>query len=103
MFFKKRDIVEELLKEAIADAKIIAHLGKQAKCNDCGAYIDEINAVKREAYSIYGTTNSTMHYCNKCKKPYTKKVEPVYDGVIKYFAEIEVDRNGVPVGYTKKK
>lgn len=95
MFFRQRDIVGDLLKEAIEDAEIMARKKEQVKCADCGAYIDEINEVTK--ITPYGSIHE--FHCGKCRKPYNRVI--IGTEVTKYFGEIEMNKEGEPVGYIK--
>lgn len=71
----------------------------QAKCETCNCYIDRINQV-----TVYGFQQEEVYYCNTHKKPYNKILKSIfYDSPVVYFAELQVNENGEPVGYTKKK
>lgn len=61
-------------------------------CRDCGALMK-----KGDVRKVNVGFSSAINYCGKCKPPY----DQVSFG--RCFKIIEVDRNGEPIGYTKKK
>lgn len=69
----------------------------QTKCEDCGAYIEKINKVVTD-------TGREFYFCGRCKKPYSRMEGGLFTHyVYTYFAEVEVDEDGTPVGYVKAK
>lgn len=81
MFFKK----EKKCPDPFADKR---------KCAECKAYfdLDDMSPVCLDG--MY-----TEFYCPAHKKPYTK-YNFAFSGVY-YFAEMQVDENGTPIGYKK--
>lgn len=77
--------------------RVVVTSPTQTTCTDCGAYIDKINEVLTES-------GSKFYFCGKCKKPYSRTEGGFFTrGVYKYFAEVEVTEEGIPVGYVKAK
>lgn len=68
------------------------------KCSECNCLI-EIN----DAQCINHSMGLDKYYCKKHQKPYKRVSTCFYNCVfnLKYYAEIEVDENGIPVGYIK--
>lgn len=74
---------------------------EQQKCADCGAYIDKINEVSvSDCTALFW---GERYYCGKCKKPYQRETNYPENGLThkrRFFAEVEVTKDGVPI--TKK-
>lgn len=64
---------------------------KTVSCSDCRCRIN-----KRDAQSVYPGVN----YCGKCEKPYDKALLISFLPP-RFYKEMEVDKNGEPIGYKK--
>ena len=74
------------------------------KCNDCKHLILEKDASSVEFTEIgIGTLEAKVFYCPEHRKPYEKKKELLFHPYdqIRYYKELRVDENGVPIGYKK--
>lgn len=69
----------------------------KVKCNECKAWIDKTDASTVKSFGLFGETAD--YYCPVHKKPYARYILAYPNNI--YFAEIEVDEDGVPVGYKK--
>jgi hypothetical protein len=66
-------------------------------CDECGCLIKTGDAQK-----VTGTY--TVFYCGKCRKPYNRHLMWCgVDAVDRFFGEVEMTKDGTPIGYTKKK
>lgn len=65
-------------------------------CEDCKCEIKEENA-----YIVKYIYSSKLYFCRKCKPNYNK-ICLDYNGNISYYKELEVTKDGEPVGYKKK-
>lgn len=69
----------------------------EVKCDTCKHKIDRIDAQTIK----FGYITET--YCPEHKKPYSKIKTNDFNYNRRYYAELEVDEQGVPVGYKKIK
>jgi hypothetical protein len=77
--------------------KLVGALRPPPVCSTCGCYIEETRAQKVECARLLQTVY--LYYCVEHRKPYGRM--QTWDG--KFFATIEVDEDGTPIGYKKVK
>lgn len=77
----------------------------KVKCEECKLWLDKEDAyvVKHDTLNLfYSNLFLTLYYCPKDKKPYTRSKYVSFENN-KYYAELEVEKDGTPVGYKKIK
>lgn len=82
--------------------KKINELSNVVSCEECKCLIDKNDAQVVEQTDLH---TSKIYFCGKCRKSYSKIEIPFFlqDCPIRYYAKIEVTKDGEPVGYTKNK
>ncbi len=80
----------------------------KVKCGTCKHWIDKVDAQEITVSTIFGVGFKT-YFCPMHKLPYTIARHYFTGGdlggksYIKYYVELEVSKDGTPVGYTKIK
>lgn len=70
----------------------------KVKCETCKCFLDRRDA---QQVKVYGYLPITEYYCQVHKKPYSEVSMNHFP--FKYFALVEVDRDGIPITSKKKK
>jgi hypothetical protein len=66
------------------------------KCNECGCLINKKNS------QTVDTNIGTQFFCQSHRKKYSKMYCTwQHPELFRYFAELQVDENGEPIGYKK--
>jgi len=76
---------------------------KIVKCNTCRCLIEKEDAllVEHHTYLEFYYDYTEIYYCETHSKPYS--ITHLYSNGRHFYQELEVDINGIPVGYVKKK
>lgn len=74
----------------------------KVKCKECKCWLDKYDAqVVSVQLGLYSTFKDEEYYCNTHRKPYKKVICRVDKDI--FIEEIEVDKDGEPIGYKKIK
>lgn len=70
----------------------------KVKCETCRCWVDKSDAQKVSLHNSYGLDE---YYCRSHKKPYSEFLSAGCCGRTEeeYYARVQVDKDGVPVGY----
>jgi len=73
----------------------------KVKCYECRHWIDKSDAQKVEASGFY---DGDRWYCQLHKKPYSRvRTYAFADLATRFFGEVEMNKDGTPIGYKKIK
>ena len=77
----------------------------KVKCEECKHWVDKYDCSDVDynvAHSFMYPIREKLYYCPEHTKPYSRKTDYSCSDT-KYFKEIEVDKDGTPLGYKKIK
>lgn len=112
MFWDKKEekALDNILSRMDKDFEELARQGEiesndTVSCQDCKCLIKKSDAYEVDERTIGGLTQRVLHYCNKCKPAYTKVDygHAAFDVSTTYYKELQVTKQGEPVGYKKVK
>lgn len=75
----------------------------KVKCEECKHYVDKYDAqeIKENTRSLYWDGTKTLYYCPMHRKPYQRVRHSSYG--TSYYAEVQVEEDGTPLGFAPKK
>jgi len=72
---------------------------ENVKCEECKHLIERSDAQEIKVAYSWSRDKGVYYYCPMHKKSYDRVLEGFW-GIL-YFGEVEMDKNGTPIGYTK--